>query len=70
MSAGPVRTLDAGIFTEAGSEFEGGAADDLRARVKAELEPGERPLWASSSHPSLAPPEAPGVPARTKRGNP
>jgi hypothetical protein len=32
-----------------------GIDDDLRARVKAELEPGERPLWASMAYPQVAP---------------
>jgi hypothetical protein len=34
-----------------GDEFGDGLAEDLRARVKAELEPGERLLWAGQSAP-------------------
>jgi hypothetical protein len=33
MSAGPVRTLDAGVFTEAGSDFDGLVEEIRRSRV-------------------------------------
>jgi hypothetical protein len=36
-------------------ELEDGLNDDLRARVKNELEPGERLLWAGRSNPALEP---------------
>ena len=32
-------------------DFDDGLSDDLRARVKGELEPGERLLWAARSDP-------------------
>lgn len=37
--------------SDIGDEFGDGLAEDLRARVKAELEPGERLLWAARSAP-------------------
>lgn len=37
-----------------GDDFAEGLAEDLRARVKAELEPGERLLWASRCQPPPA----------------
>jgi hypothetical protein len=36
-------------------EVEDGLSDDLRARVKSELEPGERVLWAGHSNPPIEP---------------
>jgi hypothetical protein len=54
MSVGSTRDLDDGIFTAAANEFDGDVNEELRARVKAELEPGERLLWESLSHPPRA----------------
>jgi hypothetical protein len=36
-------------------ELEDGLTDDLRARVKSELQPGERVLWAAHSNPPIEP---------------
>jgi hypothetical protein len=45
---------DGGFFAATEDDFGDGLAEDLRARVKSELEPGERLLWAARSAP---PPE-------------
>lgn len=44
-----------GFFPAIGDELGDGLGETLRARVKAELEPGERLLWASRSAPPPAP---------------
>jgi hypothetical protein len=36
-------------------ELEDGLSEDVRARVKSELEPGERVLWAAQSNPPVEP---------------
>jgi hypothetical protein len=51
MLAGPNRDRNEEIFLAAGNELDGALTEDLRARVKEELEPGERLLWASLSQP-------------------
>ena len=38
------------------ADLSGGLNDELRARVKSELEPGERVLWAGRSFPPRTPP--------------
>jgi len=46
------------VSLAATSELGGGLTDDLRARLKGELEPGERLLWAARSDPPFEPPSA------------
>ena len=55
MLAGPNdhRMTDFSLAAE--GELDGGLTDDLAARVKGELEPGERLLWAGRSDPPIEP---------------
>ena len=52
MRDGP--TISDDFSLAGGDEFGPGLAEDVRARVKAELEPGERLLWAARSSPPPA----------------
>jgi hypothetical protein len=55
MSGGTHDTGD-GFFPAIGDDFDDGPTEDLRARVKSELEPGERVLWTGRGHPRPLPP--------------
>jgi hypothetical protein len=57
MSAGSGETLTDTFSDRGGDDLAGDLPDDLRARVKRELDPGERLLWAAASSP---PPSASG----------
>lgn len=48
-----VTRIDNGLYDTVADEFGDGLPDILRARVKAELESGERLIWAAGSHPPI-----------------
>ncbi len=54
MTDNPLGDYSSTLAGDIGDEL----ADDLRALIKGELEPGERLLWAARSHPPFEPPSA------------
>ena len=50
---GESQTIDMGVV--AGDDLASDLTDDLRARVKSELDPGERLQWAGKSYPPVPP---------------
>ncbi len=55
MELGSAETDQLGSPWATNDELGSDVSDDLRERVKRELEPGERPLWASKADPPSAP---------------